>query len=119
MEKTKLIEARQNKGYSQNFVAEQLHMDESNYCRREQGQTKIHYSEWKKLSNILGVPVEDIFEAEENQFFFCNDNAQGNYQGTNNIYSIPESLLETQQKYIAKLEEEIRQLKALLQKVQN
>jgi transcriptional regulator with XRE-family HTH domain len=116
MEKIKLIEARENKGFSQNYVAEKLFMDESNYCRRELGQTKISFSEWKKLSEILGVSIEDIFESEENQFFICNDNATGNYQGTNHIYSIPQSLLETQQKYIAKLEDEIKQLKKELDK---
>ena len=116
MEKIKLIEARENKGFSQKYVAEKLYMDESNYCRREHGQTKISLSEWKKLAEILGVSIEDIFESEENQFFICNDNATGNYQGTNYIYSIPQSMLETQQKYIAKLEEEIRQLKKELEK---
>jgi len=50
--------------------------------------------------------VEDIFETDENQFFIYHDNAIGNYQGTNNIYSVPESFIETQQKYIKKLEEE-------------
>ncbi|MDR1544022.1 MAG: helix-turn-helix domain-containing protein [Prevotellaceae bacterium] len=116
MEKLKLIETRKNKGYSQMYMAEKLCVDESNYCRRERGQSKISFAEWTKLANILGVSIEDIFEAEESQFFICKDSASGNYQGTNNIYSVPESLLETQQKYIQKLEEEIRSLKELLKK---
>ncbi|MDR2009481.1 MAG: helix-turn-helix domain-containing protein [Bacteroidales bacterium] len=111
MEKVKLIEARKKKGYSQMYMAEKLCIDESNYCRREKGASKINYSEWEKLSQILEVPVEDIYEADENQFFINKDNATGNYQGYNNIYSIPESVLETQQKYIQKLEEEIQKLK--------
>jgi hypothetical protein len=40
---------------------------------------------------------------------------QVNYQGTQFIHSIPESLLESQQKLIRKLEEEIAELKVLLQ----
>jgi len=116
MEKIKLIEKRKNKGFSQMYMAEKLCIDESNYCRREKGLSKISSVEWKKLSQILEVPIEDIFEADENQFFIYQDNAIGNYQGTNNIYSVPESLLETQQKYIKKLEEEIQHLKELLKK---
>jgi transcriptional regulator with XRE-family HTH domain len=116
MEKIKLIETRKNKGYSQLYMAEKLNVDESNYCRREKGQSKISSAEWEKLAQILGVSVEDIFEADENQFFICNDSATVHYQGNNNIYSVPESLLETQQKYIKKLEEENQYLKELLKK---
>ena len=116
MEKVKLIETRKNKGYSQLYMAEKLSINESNYCRREKGQAKISSVEWEKLAQILDVSVEDIFETDENQFFICKDSATGNYQGTNNIYSVPESLLETQQKYIKKLEEENQHLKELLKK---
>ncbi len=37
-----------------------------------------------------------------------------NYQGNNHIYSIPEFLLESQRKYITKLEEENTALKKKL-----
>jgi hypothetical protein len=63
----------------------------------------------------LEVPLEEIFESDEKQVFICNDNTSQNFLGTNNstnnIYPVPESLLENQQKYINKLEEEIRELK--------
>jgi len=47
--------------------------------------------------------------------FINKDYVQVNYQGTQYIYTIPESLLESQQKLIKKLEEEIAELKVLLQ----
>ncbi|MDR0231901.1 MAG: hypothetical protein LBI82_07255 [Dysgonamonadaceae bacterium] len=68
------------------------------------------------MAKILGVSTEDIFESDESQLFICKDNASINYQGTNHIYSVPEFMLATQQKYIEKLEEENRLLKNLLQK---
>jgi hypothetical protein len=89
-------------------------MDVSNYNRRENGQAKINILEWEKLSKILDVPLNEIYETDEGQVFICKDNASMNYQGTNHIYSVPEFLLETQQKYIRKLEEEIAGLKVLL-----
>ena len=116
MEKIKLIERRKIKGLSQSAVADKLCMDVSNYCRRENGQVRILTHEWEKLADILDVSVEDIYEADENQIFICKDNATGNYQGTNNIYSIPEHLLETQRKYIEKLENENRELRKLIEK---
>ena len=116
MEKTKLLEARKAKGFSQSQLADRLCMDVSNYNRRENGQSKINISEWEKLAKILDVPVSDIYEADESQLFVCKDSASGNYQGTNNIYSVPEFLLETQQKYIQHLEEAIAELKKQLEK---
>jgi ribosome-binding protein aMBF1 (putative translation factor) len=100
MEKIKLLEMRKAKGYSQSQIAEKLFMDVSNYHRRESGQVKMNISEWEKIAKILDVPLHEIYESEENQMFVCRDSASGNYQGTNNIYSVPESLLATQQKYI-------------------
>jgi len=116
MEKIKLLEMRKSKGLSQNQIAERLCMDVSNYNRRENGQVKINIPEWEKLAKILEVPLDEIYESEESQVFICKDNSSVNYQGTNNIYSVPEFLLETQQKYIKRLEEEIVELKGLSEK---
>jgi transcriptional regulator with XRE-family HTH domain len=111
MEKIKLITARSKKGFTQQQIALKLNMDVSNYNRREKGQIKISNNEWEKLSKILEVPIEDIFESEESNFFVFKDNSTGNYLGTNNFYTIPEFLIENQRKYIQKLEEENQKLK--------
>ena len=105
MEKTKLIQARTKRDFTQQQLAEALCVDVSNYNRREKGQIKISNSEWEELSKILKTPVEGIYESEESDFFVFRDNSTGNYLGNNHIYSIPEYFLENQQKYIAKLEE--------------
>lgn len=117
MEKQKLIETRKKRGYSQEQMAKHLHMDVSNYNRREKGQAKITSTEWEKLASILDVSVEEIFESEESNFFVFRDNSTGNYLGNKHIYSIPEFLLESQRKYIAKLEEENAELKKKLSEV--
>ena len=98
------------------MLAEKLCMDVSSYNRREKGQAKISLQEWKKLADVLDVPVDEIFEPEDNQVFICKDNSTVHYlnQGTNNIYSVPEHLLETQRKYITILENEIYGLKQKL-----
>ena len=114
MEKTKLIKARTSKGLTQQQVASHLIMDVSNYNRREKGQIKISSLEWEKLSKLLDVPVEEIYESEESSFFVFNDNSIGNYLGTNHIYSIPEYLLDNQRKYIQKLEGENSSLRQQL-----
>jgi len=103
------------KGFSQPQMAEKLNMDVSNYNRRENGQTKITIEQWEKLANILNVPLEEIHEYDENHIFINRDNTSINYQGTNNCI-IPESLLESLQKYIVKLEKENDELIRIVKK---
>lgn len=106
MEKAKLIQIRTNKGYTQQQVANHLCIDISNYNRREKGSSKITNQEWEKLSKLLDVPLEEIYESDESIFITCKDQAVGIVNGTNNVYTVPEYLLESQNKYIQKLEEE-------------
>jgi Predicted transcriptional regulators len=109
----KLIETRNDRGYSQECVATFLGIDVSSYSRKENGKIKISYKEWLKLSEILEIPMEEIYEYDENITVIFRDNSSGvgNVAGNNVInYSIPQSLLESQNKYIEKLEEENRNL---------
>ncbi len=114
MEKTKLIQTRTRKGFTQQQLADLICVDVSNYNRREKGQIRISNLEWEKIAKELGVSVEEIYESEDSNFFVFRDNSVGNYLGTNHIYTIPEYFLENQRKYIQKLEEEVIDLKAKL-----
>ena len=114
IKKDKLIEVRNAKGYSQECMAAFLEMDVSSYCRKENGKTKISYKEWQKLAEILEIPLENIYQADESITVIFKDNSSGvgNVIGDNVInYTIPQSIWESQRKYIEKLEEEVRNLK--------
>ena len=113
--KTKLIETRKNKGISQEMIAEALCMDVSGYSRRESGKIRITAGQWKKIAEILEVPVEEIFEADENMIFIFNDNATGNGNIVTN-YTLPQDVIDLYKKHIAVLEQEIGYLKDLLNK---
>ena len=117
----KLIEMRKARGFTQKDMADKLCMEVSGYSRRESGETKISIGQWETLAKTLSVPLEKIYEVDENQSFTFNDVATGNYcASTNNIsITVDESLLpllETQQKYIRKLEEEIAELKLFMKR---
>jgi len=112
--KNKLIKARKQKEYKQDYLANVIGKDGSCYCRKEKGEIKIFLHEWQKLAEALGVPLEDIYEPDENSFVVFNDNASGvgNVAGDNVInYSIPQSLLDMQKKYCEKMEEENQEWK--------
>ena len=118
--KEKLIEMRKARGFTQKEMADRLHLEVSGYSRRENGETKIRIEQWVELAKMLAVPLENIYEEDENQSITINDSTVGDYCASSNVQNIsinvPESLLETQQKYIRKLEEEIVELKRLVKK---
>lgn len=111
MEKQKLIQARKQRGVTQREIAEVLCMDVSNYNRKEKGKLSMRNEEWEKIAEHLGIPVDEIYEEERQQVFICKDQAVGILNGTNNVYTIPEFILDSQRKYIQKLEKEIEELK--------
>jgi len=121
--KGKLIEVRKAKGFSPQEIADKLGKSVSSYHRREQGKTKMHISEWQKIAKVLSVSLEEIYEPEDSQSVSFNDNSTATitYLGTNNIYPIPDFMLESQHKFIqllekkiAELEKEVLELKMLI-----
>ena len=111
MIKTKLITARK-KLYTQEKMANLLHMSQSQYHRREKGDVKISDEEWERIAKVLDTNVEDIKEDDYSQQVINNyDNQSGNYVGSNNyFYNIPDFVLDNQQDYINLLKERIQKL---------
>jgi len=109
MEKSLLIKTRKKLGFSCKEIADLLCMEEYSYRRRESGKTKISNQEWKKISNILSVPFEMIFEAENGSF----NNSENSTPKINTpqSYNIPKELLDNQQEYISILKIENDTLK--------
>ena len=114
MEKQKLIQARKQRDVTQREMAEVLCMDVSNYNRKKKGKLCMKNEEWEKIATHLGIPVEEIHEQDDQQIIICKDQAVGIIHGTNNVFTIPEHVLESQRKYIKKLEQEIADLKKRL-----
>jgi transcriptional regulator with XRE-family HTH domain len=112
MIKQKLINKRSERNFSQEDMAHLLEITQSQYSRRENGITKISKKEWDKMAKVLDTTLETIYEPEDGIYVINNENANGNYSGSQNHFSqIPDHILETMRKYIEKLEEENVNLK--------
>jgi len=112
MIKQKLISKRKEKGLSQEEMAFRLGIEQSQYCRRENGKTKISKKEWEAMAKVLDTSLEEIYEPQDGVYVINNENANGEYSGSQNHFnSIPDYMLDTLKKYIQKLEEEIAVLK--------
>ena len=112
MIKQKLISKRKEKGLSQEEMAFRLGIEQSQYCRRESGKTKISKKEWEAMAKVLDTSLEEIYEPQDDVYVINNENANEEYSGSQNHFnSIPDYMLDTLKKYIQKLEEEIAVLK--------
>lgn len=62
MKKEKLIIIRKEKQISQADIATYLKISQTQYQKRESGKIKITDKEWQKISNLLNVEVDEIYE---------------------------------------------------------
>ncbi|EMY3559487.1 helix-turn-helix transcriptional regulator [Flavobacterium psychrophilum] len=107
MIKQKLINRRTERNLSQEKFADLLGITQSQYSRRENGVTKISKKEWDKMAKVLNTTLDDIYDPEDGIYIINNENASGNYSGSqNHFHQIPDHVLETMRKYIEKLEED-------------
>lgn len=112
MIKQKLINKRVERNLSQEEFANLLGITQSQFSRRENGVTKISKKEWDKMAKILNTTLDDIYDPEDGIYIINNENASGNYSGSqNHFHQIPDHVLETMRKYIEKLELENQDLK--------
>lgn len=107
----KLKNLRKQKGISQEKMAKIIGTDASNYSRKERGEVRIFDNEWEKLAKILEVSVEDIKNNGTGFHFKFENAALRDHSGNNLTHAeIPDFFLETQKKYIEKLEKENTEL---------
>ena len=106
--KHKLLKARLSKGLSQEEIADLLGITQPNYSRREKGQKQISEAEWIKLSEVLCVKKDDIYEP----YIMPADKKNSNENTPFNIeqFNVPSFIIE----YIEMLNEQIKSLKEKL-----
>lgn len=62
MKKEKLISVRKGLKISQADIATYLKISQTQYQKRESGQIEICDVEWKRISKLLDVEVDEIYE---------------------------------------------------------
>lgn len=105
---------RELKGYSQDFMAQQLEISQRQYSRFEKNETEITLSKLEKISEILEVTSQQLMGFDE-KFIFQNQGAAfGNNQ---NYYAFSEKEREQYEKRINHLESEILFLRTQMEMV--
>lgn len=75
---------REEKNYSQEYVAVQLGISQNAYSRLEQGLAKINVDRLIQIAEILEVDINDLLSASSNQTFNITNNQTVNGNVSNN-----------------------------------
>jgi len=110
---SKLRNARNQKGYTQEYVAESLGISQKHYSRLENGKSGITLEYLEKICKKLEIELQDLFANEVKQ---DNHNQSGGF--ANSAYLIvnefSEKLVEQYEKRLKDKEDEISFLRSLL-----
>ncbi len=113
----KIKRLRKSKGYSQDDMAERMHISQSAYARIENGESHSWAAHIEKLSEILEVKPEDFLTDETNNLEQENTDQKGGmafqFVGTiNTINNLSEKLIEQYEERIAELKEQVEYWKS-------
>ena len=64
-----LRKIRELKGYSQEYMAQQLEISTKTYSRLESGETKLPIMRLDKIVYVLGITVSDVIEFDSSSVF--------------------------------------------------
>lgn len=109
MLKQKLIKRRKEKGLSQDEMAHQLGIEQSQYSRRENGKTVISTREWIAMAKILDTTLEKIYEPQDGVFIInygndsnenSNNHSLAHYHQIESILEMKETIIEDKKKIL-------------------
>ncbi|CAA9203739.1 hypothetical protein FLA105534_04920 [Flavobacterium bizetiae] len=113
MVKQKLITKRKSLKISQENMAFYMGITQSQYCRRENGISKISKAEWYKLAEILKTTLFEIYESEDD--IYNNSKIDSLFNDALNRQLLE---VKTMTKHIQKLEIENKSLKEEVSQLQ-
>ena len=69
----KIRKIRELKGFTQQYMADQLMMSQNNYSKTELGLVRVPADRLQKIATILGITSEKLLTFDENQVFDNDD----------------------------------------------
>lgn len=107
----KIRQIRELKGFSQEYIAQELGITQRAFSKIERNEVKIDWNKIEKLALIFEMEPTDLVSFDDNLIF--NNCTQSGKSNTINNY-IPDQLIEQYEARIKQMEEEILFLRGLL-----
>ncbi len=112
-------ELREINNWSQEYVAERMHMTKNGYAKIERGESSINMERLKQLADIFEIDVVKLMESD-NKGVICLIGDNSNSKNSN-CYSTPDNeieklnlVIEHKEELLAQAREQIIQLKDFL-----
>jgi transcriptional regulator with XRE-family HTH domain len=111
----KVKKLRELRNFTQNYMAQEMGVTQSAYSKMELGESEITYSKLQRISEILGIGVEEIAAFNEQMIFNVMHNQTGNgfvvNKGTTDherkLYEDQIQLLKEQNDYLKRMLEKM------------
>ncbi len=116
---TKITSIRLARGYTQEYVAKQIGLDQQSYSKIEKdNKVKVSDELLSKIAEVLGVSIEDIKSPTPIIMSFHNSPYSGQITNSNNTDAqLIEALRNELQEKNEQLKEKDEQIKALIAKL--
>jgi transcriptional regulator with XRE-family HTH domain len=111
----KIKKIRVLKGFSQEYVANELHLTQRAYSKLEQNETALTWDKLVRLGEVFEISPSDLITFDDN--FVLNNCTQSGKNNTINNY-LSQELIESFQSRIKHLEEEVAFLRTMASKTQ-
>lgn len=109
---------RENKKLSQDSVAFNLNLGQSQYSRRENGEIPFSAEEIEKLSAILDTKISELY-GEETIIFNSHNQKGGAFGQFENYITVPDKLIDQYEKRLEEKETIISLLKEQINDLKN
>lgn len=109
----KIRKLRELKGFSQDYMADQLEISQRAYSKLEREETKLDWDRITHISKILEIDPIDLIQFDDS-LIFNNCSQSGKINEIHNHF--PDELKEQYEKRIQQLEDEIQFLRGALKK---
>ncbi|MFN3908010.1 MAG: helix-turn-helix domain-containing protein [Flavobacterium sp.] len=81
----KLKKTRLDKGFSQEYISEQLNISQSHYSKLENGEVNFKFEQFSKLIEVLDTNPMDFIDFNQREQIFINSSYSGNNNSNINI----------------------------------
>jgi len=120
----KIKDIRNVKGFSHEYMANEMKISTSAYRKIESNETKLTVERLFQISEILQTPVNKFISAKQSNIFYQNNNDSGTgtfIQDVENFYhqenrETTQKLIQTMEREMAHLREEIAFLREMAKK---
>lgn len=114
----KIRKLREAKEWSQEQMAEKMHMSLSGYSKIERGETKLYLDKLEQIAQVLDIDIVELMSSGEKTIFLQineNPHLSTSYQGNNETFLLIE--IEKLKLSLAHSEQRLEEKEQLLQKI--